>query len=243
MGRCATSSQKQTNVFMNQPKHTPDCSRKRSLLINNSPPRGRMSGSDARSYARIFYCVIQMKNTTTRRLNKLVKAHHGIKRFDLMPNQSAHSPTRDKMNETKVVPVDAALDALNRMQSLIMMDDGQHPRNVLRSFISAVSPAPQERRVGRRRSYDGLGEPARVTADRRTAVPIAAGAADGQAREKSLIDNALASGETGSLPAAPALSLSQEWARSMEKQMKENDATPNAAPGERKLSASGEVSF
>ena len=29
----------------------------------------------------------------------------------------------------------------------------------------------------------------------------------------------------------------------MEKQMKENDATPNAAPGERKLSASGEVSF
>ena len=147
------------------------------------------------------------------------------------------------MNETKVVPVDAALDALNRMQSLIMMDDGQHPRNVLRSFISAVSPAPQERRVGRRRSYDGLGEPARVTADRRTAVPIAAGAADGQAREKSLIDNALASGETGSLPAAPALSLSQEWARSMEKQMKENDATPNAAPGERKLSASGEVSF
>src|SRR3990167_7753668 len=31
--------QKPTSVFVNQPKHTPDCSRKRRLLINNSPAR------------------------------------------------------------------------------------------------------------------------------------------------------------------------------------------------------------
>ena len=167
----------------------------------------------------------------------------------------------EQMNETKVVPVDAAFDALNRMQSIMMMDDGQHPRNVLRSFINAASPAPQERRVGqRRRSYVGLGEPARVKPDRRTTAPRkiiasgevsfrtadlphkmpsviigghdhAAGAADGQVSEKSLTDNALASGETGLLPVAPALSLSQEWARSAEKQMKVNDAAPEPAPG------------
>src|SRR3990167_10158791 len=46
----------------------------------------------------------------------------------------------EQMNETKVVPVDAAFDALNRMQSIMMMDDGQHPRNVLRDFINAAAP-------------------------------------------------------------------------------------------------------
>jgi hypothetical protein len=38
---------------------------------------------------------------------------------------------------------DQALDALNRMQSLLMMDDGRHPRDVLRTFIQVcVRSAP-----------------------------------------------------------------------------------------------------
>lgn len=36
-----------------------------------------------------------------------------------------------------------ALDALNRMQSIMIMSDGRHPRDVLRAFIQLASTPPQ----------------------------------------------------------------------------------------------------
>ena len=47
------------------------------------------------------------------------------------------------MTKQKLVPVEVALDALNRMQSILMMDNGEHPRNVLRAFINAAAPTSE----------------------------------------------------------------------------------------------------
>lgn len=54
---------------------------------------------------------------------------------------------KQALAEPEQGPVEQALEALNKMQSILMMKDGKHPRDVLRAFIQQSAPAPQREHI------------------------------------------------------------------------------------------------
>lgn len=89
-----------------------------------------------------------LREAAQQALEALLKSHT----CPLLPDdcEEAITALRAALEQEQAEPVaeDAkqqALDALNRMQSILMMSGGRHPRDVLRTYIQLTTAQPQRK--------------------------------------------------------------------------------------------------